>query len=33
MSKTTTLLGYQPSHLVSKGLKVAIEWHVNKEVK
>lgn len=28
ISKTTTLLGYQPSHRIGEGLKVAMEWVV-----
>jgi len=28
ISKSTTLLGYQPTHRIGEGLKVAMEWYV-----
>jgi len=28
ISKAATLLGYQPSHRIGEGLKVAMEWYV-----
>ena len=28
ITKSTTLLGYQPTHRIGEGLKVAMEWYV-----
>ena len=28
ISKAATLLGYQPTHHIGEGLKVAMEWYV-----
>ena len=33
ISKATKLLGYEPTHHIGAGLKVAMEWYVNKEIK
>ena len=29
ITKSTTLLGYQPTHRIGEGLKVAMDWYVN----
>lgn len=28
ISKAATLLGYQPTHIIGEGLKVAMDWYV-----
>jgi UDP-N-acetylglucosamine 4-epimerase len=33
ISKAATLLGYQPTHRIGEGLKVAMEWYVHKLTK